>query len=279
MKALAGFTSLLKFAFRPLPDCRTRKIRSGTPYSRWLMASLPHFAILPTTQRTRELHDRDGSRVSGSSVLPSNFSHRTNFSTYHIRQRAEMSNNIFVSPIYRYHQARNKASGRERERTCFISTSHVLFLIFFYILWNNRMTDFKFFFNVHCTRALSRITLKAWISTGKNMKRNRDPEERVTLRRRNAEAAADVGRFLNCIFMLVRISGSTEGSRNFRREERSLLYRRRNSCLWPAVNVSWLHCGMKKLEATWLILCRTIHAIFSFILPNYGIASYEGRSA
>lgn len=39
---------------------RARKIRSGTPYSRWLMASLPHFAILPTTQRTRELTRRTG---------------------------------------------------------------------------------------------------------------------------------------------------------------------------------------------------------------------------
>ena len=44
----------IRFSSFPCRDAR--KIRSGTPYSRWLIASLPYFAILPTTQRTRELH-------------------------------------------------------------------------------------------------------------------------------------------------------------------------------------------------------------------------------
>lgn len=82
-----------------VPLCRARKIRSGTPYSRWLTASLPYFAILPTTRRTRDYNGvGESSSTSESMFSPIAEFRGMNFSMYHNGERRETSNDI--SPRY-----------------------------------------------------------------------------------------------------------------------------------------------------------------------------------
>lgn len=51
-----------------------------------------------------------------------------------------------------------------------------------------------------------------------------DPEEKAALRKSSTmRRQPDVGRFLNCIFMLARISGSAKGSKGPRRRKEFII--------------------------------------------------------